>query len=134
MASSQQPLVLCNQLNTRALSPSQLAYLGDSVYELFVRRYYLLPHQRIQNYHQQVVSQVRAETQAIYLAHLWPKLSPAEQEVVKRGRNGAGRVPRKLNPKIYQEASGLETLLGQLYLDNPTRLAELLAQIPWPHF
>ena len=53
-----------SEAQLRALSPLALAYVGDAVYELFMRGHYLLPPKRIQAYHQQVVSQVRAEQQA----------------------------------------------------------------------
>ena len=54
------------------LSPASLAYLGDAVYELYIRTYYLLPPQRLGDYHAQVVGKVRAEQQALDLAQLQP--------------------------------------------------------------
>lgn len=112
------------------LSPAAMAYLGDAVYELYVRRFHLVPPKRPQYYHQQVVAQVRAESQAHHLRSLIPHLDSTELEIVKRGRNTAatGR-PRKIDPEIYQQATSLETLIGYLYLTNPQRLTELLAQL-----
>ena len=51
------------------LSPAFLAYIGDAVYELYVRTAYLLPPRKLADYHNQVVAQVRAETQAAALHH-----------------------------------------------------------------
>ena len=48
------------------LSATALAYLGDAVYELYVRSHFLLPHKRSQTYHNLVVSHVRAEAQALH--------------------------------------------------------------------
>lgn len=108
------------------LSPGALAYLGDAVFELYVRSHFLLPPQRLASYHQQVVAQVRAESQAVMLQRLLPHLTTTEQEWVRRGRNAAHGCPRRLAPELYQQATSLETLLGYLYLQNPERLHELL--------
>jgi len=109
------------------LSPTALAYLGDAVYELYIRTCYLLPPKRSQSYHHQVVSQVRAETQADYLRSLEPHLTTKELEIVRRGRNAASGCPKRLDPKIYQQATSFEALVGYLYLTDTQRLTELLA-------
>jgi ribonuclease-3 family protein len=111
------------------LSPASLAYLGDAVYELYIRTCYLLPPRRLGDYHQQVVSQVRAESQAKTLRSLEPYLTASELEILRRGRNAATGHPRRLDPKIYQQATSLETLLGYLYLTDPQRLTQLLAHL-----
>jgi ribonuclease-3 family protein len=103
--------------------------LGDAVYELYVRSRYLVPPKRLQTYHHQVVDQVRAETQARHLQSLQVHLNSAELEILKRGRNAATGRPRRLDPQVYQQATSLETLMGYLYLTDPARLAELLAQL-----
>lgn len=111
------------------LSPSSWAYLGDAVYELYIRHFYLIPPKRSQQYHQLVVSQVRAESQARHLRSLEPYLSSAELEVVRRGRNAAVKGPKRIDLHTYQLATSLETLVGYLYLTNPQRLSELLGQL-----
>lgn len=113
----------------KQLSPAALAYLGDAVYELYMRTYYLLPARRIANYHELVVKQVRAEAQAAHLADLWHTLNEKELEIVRRGRNAANGGRRGLDKSIYQQATSLETLLGYLYINNPDRLQELLARL-----
>lgn len=109
------------------LSPTALAYLGDAVYELYIRACYLLPPKRSQSYHHQVVSQVRAETQADHLISLEPYLTTKELEIVRRGRNATSGCPKRLDPKIYQQATSFEALIGYLYLTDTRRLTELLA-------
>lgn len=111
------------------VSPASLAYLGDAVYELYIRSWYLLPPKRLCDYHQQVVERVRAESQANLLRSLEPHLTPPELEILRRGRNAATGSSRRLDPKIYQKATSLETLLGYLYLSDPQRLTQLLAQL-----
>jgi ribonuclease-3 family protein len=109
----------------RELSPLALAYVGDAVYELFIRGHYLYPPQRLQAYHQQVVSQVRAEQQAHHLDSLRPHLTPDEADVLRRGRNATPSRRQRASAAIYQQATSLETLVGYLYLTNPQRLDEL---------
>lgn len=111
------------------LSPAALAYIGDAVYELYVRTRYLMPPKRLQDYHQQVVAQVRAETQAEQLALLQPYLNEFEQEIARRGRNAASGRPKRVAPEVYQQATSLEALFGYLYLSDPQRLMQLLSQL-----
>ena len=118
-----------SRLRVEQLSPSALAYLGDAVYELFIRSHFLLPPRRICDYHNLVVAQVRAESQAACLKLLEPHLSDSEREVVRRGRNATTKCPRRLSPQIYQQATGFEALLGYLYVGNPQRLNQLLKQL-----
>jgi ribonuclease III family protein len=109
------------------LSPAALAYLGDGVYELYVRSRYLMP-QRAQNYHRLVVAQVRAESQALQLARILPYLNPKELDMVRRGRNAVKKCPKRLAAEIYQQATSLETLIGYLYLQDMNRLMELFSK------
>ncbi len=119
-----------NQL--RSLSPLALAYIGDAVYELFIRGRYLLPPKRLQTYHHQVVEQVRAEQQARYLDVLLPHLTHEELDVVRRGRNATGNRKQRANLRDYQRSTALEALVGYLYLTNSDRLTEVLGYLPLP--
>lgn len=123
------PLEPISLQQIQQLSPVALAYLGDAVYELYIRSRYLLPPKRIEVYHRQVVAQVKAESQARQLRSLQPHLTPVELEILRRGRNAAGTGPKRLSPAIYQQASSLETLIGYLYLSDPQRLNQLLALV-----
>lgn len=107
------------------VSPAALAYLGDAVYELFIRSRCLLPPSRLRDYHQQVVAYVRAEAQADSLQSLLPHLLPPELEIVRQGRNAASAGPKRVDPELYQLATGLEALLGFLYLTDPPRLGQI---------
>ncbi|MEB3252423.1 MAG: ribonuclease III domain-containing protein [Cyanobacteriota bacterium] len=116
----------------QALSPVALAYIGDAVYELFVRQAFLFPAKRIQAYHRQVVHQVRAEQQSRCLDQLLPWLTPVEQDILRRGRNASPRGPKRLEAATYQRATGFEAVIGYLYLTDPPRLRQLLHQISFP--
>ncbi|MEM9004622.1 MAG: ribonuclease III domain-containing protein [Cyanobacteria bacterium P01_F01_bin.86] len=114
----------------QSLSPLALAYIGDAVYELFVRSHYLVPPTRIRTYHGNVVHHVRAEQQAHYLQLLKPYLTEAEADITRRGRNAASSRKQRANTYDYQQATGLEALIGYLYLTNPQRLLEILSYLP----
>lgn len=115
--------------DVQRISPSALAYLGDAVYEMYVRQLFVFPPQRIQSYHQQVVSWVRAESQAKTLDRLLVHLSESELAIVKRGRNAAPQRLRRVDPEIYQKATALETLVGYLHLTDGDRLMMLFQTI-----
>ncbi len=76
-----------------------------------------------------VVSEVRAIAQANALDYLEPTLTTIEKDLVRRGRNKAGRGPRNVNPSAYAKATGFEAMVGWLFLNNPERLAHLFEQL-----
>ncbi len=115
--------------DVQRISPSALAYLGDAVYEMYVRQLFIFPPQRIQSYHQQVVSWVRAESQAKTLDRLLVHLSESELAIVKRGRNSSPQRLKRVDPEIYQKATALETLVGYLHLTDGARLMMLFQTI-----
>lgn len=115
------------QLST--LSPISLAYIGDAVFELYVRSRLLMPAKRIRDYHQQVVSQVKAEQQSHYADVLLPHLSELEKDILRRGRNATTGRNRRAKGQVYQKATGLEALIGFLYLSDSARLLSLLNRL-----
>ena len=116
-------------LEIERLSPIALAYIGDAVFELYVRTKLLMPPKRMASYHSQVVTQVRAESQATHLTLLLPDLTDSEKEILRRGRNACINKPRRIDRQTYQQATGLEALIGYLHLTNPQRLQELLSKL-----
>jgi ribonuclease-3 family protein len=111
------------------VSPAAWAYVGDAVYELYFRSYFLLPAKRLHNYHQKVVAKVRAEAQAQDLALIKPYLTNTELEILRRGRNAAFGCPKRLDPEVYQQATSLEALIGYLYLTDRQRLSEIFTYL-----
>lgn len=113
---------------------STLAYLGDAVYELYVRRHLLLSgHVNVPSHHLYLasLSYVSAEAQAKVLRLLEPSLTTAEAELCRRARNHVPLSrPRHADPMEYRLATALEALLGELYCAGQTaRLDELMKQI-----
>ena len=107
----------------------QLAWLGDAVWELHQRLKFCKTPGRAQDLHLAVVSQVRADAQADALKKLEPFLTQEELDQVRRGRNRAGRGPRRADAGIYGKATGFETMVGWLFLQNPARLAQLFDRL-----
>ena len=108
------------------LGPLQLAWLGDAVWELHQRLRFCRSPGRADVLHRAVVAKVCAEAQAEALGQLDPVLSEQERDLVRRGRNRAGRGPKRSDAAVYGLATGFETMVGWLYLNDPARLAELL--------
>ena len=108
------------------LGPLQLAWLGDAVWELHQRLRHCRSPGRADVLHRAVVDQVCADAQARALKQLEPLLDDRELDLVRRGRNRAGRGPRRGDAAVYGMATGFETMVGWLFLNNPARLAQLL--------
>lgn len=100
------------------LPPLVLAYVGDAVYELYTRLHLVSKGvTRMHELHHEAVACVRASTQAQLVRHLAEMLSEEEREVLRRGRNAKpGHVPRNADMVEYRYSTGLETLIGYLYL------------------
>lgn len=118
------------ELKPEALSPLVLAYVGDAVYELFIRTKLVAHPAKVHDLHQMAVKYVQAASQA-QIVHNWePELTEEEREVVRRGRNAKGGVPRHGDVVEYRYSTGFEALLGHLYLTGQLeRLLELLNTI-----
>ncbi len=111
------------------LGPLQLAWLGDAVWEMHQRLRFCNKPAKAKDLHISVVSQVKAEAQAHALELIEIYLTDLERTFVRRGRNRVGRGPRKVNIAIYAKATGFETLIGWLFLKDPSRLAQLMDRL-----
>lgn len=114
----------------RTGSPA-LAFLGDAVYEVYVRRYVLekglLRSDRLNT---AAVKYVRAEAQAEAYDRLQPLLTEEEASVARRGKNHkVTSMPKHVDPLLYRKATGFEALIGYLDLAGETgRLEELIRE------
>lgn len=111
------------------LSALALAYVGDTVYDMFVRTKLvdttdLKPH----GLHQKATRLVCAQAQAQAFRRIEPLLTQEENDVFRRGRNAhMGTVPKHASIMDYRLATGLEALIGLLYLrGSDERLTELM--------
>lgn len=109
------------------MSPLALAYVGDAIYEIFVRERVARTGQPVRGLHNQAVKWVSAEGQEIVWMHLKPKLLADEEDIARRGRNVKSHAPKHASVASYRRSTALEAVLGYLYLTGQTeRLAELL--------
>lgn len=109
--------------------PLVLAYIGDSVFELYIRlRLLEEPYRDAHDLHIKSIRFVKAAAQAKLVAALEPELTERERAVVRFGRNAhSNTVPRNADLGDYHAATGFEALLGYLKLSGQTeRLAEIL--------
>lgn len=117
-----------NESEAAAYSPNVLAFYGDSVYEVMVRRRVVLRgNAGAGRLHELAVERVRAAYQAAASYVLEPMLTEKEADIMRRGRNAGGiSVPKSAKPSEYRRATALETLFGYLSLSGQEqRLEEL---------
>jgi len=117
-------------VDVKQMKSLALAYMGDAVYEVYVREHLLKTGQVKPNQlHQQAIKYVSAKAQAkIILSWLDEGLLTDEEErVVYRGRNAkSGSVPKNTSIQAYRYSTAFEALIGYHYLlNNDIRLAEL---------
>lgn len=108
-----------------------LAYMGDAVYEIYVRRHLLsLGQTKAHMLHVTATRYVSAKAQARVLAQFLEEqtLTERELDIVKRGRNAkSGTSPKNTELKVYRQSTAFESLIGYLYLaEEQDRLEELI--------
>lgn len=105
------------QQEARLLSPLNLAYIGDGVYELMTREHVLargnMPVNRL---HRAAIPLVCASGQSHGLEAIAQLLTEEEEGIYKRGRNTNSACPKNADPQEYRRATGVEALFGYLYL------------------
>lgn len=115
--------------DVRELSSLTLAFIGDAVYELFVRTKILsMGNRPAGELHKIAVGYVKAKAQSDAIYKILENLSDEEKEIYKRGRNtNIHTVPKNADMNDYRQATGLEALIGYLYITGENeRLNEIL--------
>ena len=111
---------------------SSLAFLGDSVFELYARRRCFLPPKSAAKYRDAVIQLVRAEAQAVACGKLSESgmLTEEEADVLRWGKNAPGTLPKRLERAVYRDATGLEALVGWLFASGRhERLNEIMQSL-----
>ena len=119
---------LGKNVSPKQYSPLTLAYIGDAVYELYVRTYLIkdsnLPVNRL---HREAIHLVNAKAQSDLYQKIKDELTEEEMQIYKRGRNTNSHPPKNADMVDYKSATGVEALIGFLYLSGKAdRIAELL--------
>ena len=109
---------LMDERDAAQMNALQLAYIGDSVWELIIRYELIIQRLNVQHMHKECIRFVNAHSQAVILASVFDQLTDQEREIVRRGRNAHARhpVPKNQNPDDYAMSTGFEALWGFLYL------------------
>lgn len=111
------------------LSPLTWAYVGDCVYELYIRTNLVnKTNSKPHKLHIETIKHVKAKNQAKLLKEIYDKLTEEEKEIVRRGRNAESHhLPKNANVQEYKYATAFEALIGYLYLTKKFgRLKEVL--------
>ena len=116
------------ETDVNLMSPLVWAYIGDCVYELYIRselvnKTNLKPHKL----HIASIQYVKAEKQAEILHNIYEELTDEERDIVRRGRNAENHhLPKNCSVKDYAYSTAFEALIGYLYL---TKKDDRLKQI-----
>lgn len=98
-------------------SPLVLAYMGDAVYELYVRKMLVAKaNTQVDKLHKSAIQIVKAEAQCEAFRKIENELTEKEMAIFKRGRNTKSSVPKHSSVAEYRTATGLEALIGYIYL------------------
>ncbi|CDD16854.1 MAG: Mini-ribonuclease 3 [Clostridia bacterium] len=121
-----------NEIEVNMMSPLTWAYVGDAVYELYIRTHLvnktnLKPHKL----HIEAIKYVKAQSQAQALKKIEVNLTEKEKEIVRRGRNTENHhVAKNASVQDYMYSTAFEALIGYLYLTNQEkRIKELVEMI-----
>lgn len=116
------------KVEVKMMQPLVLAYVGDAIFELFVRNYLVNKKAgHVGEYHKESTYYVKAAAQSKIIHALEPSLTDEEWTIVKRGRNQKpATVPKNADLTDYRYATGFEALLGYLfYIGDYKRLIEI---------
>ena len=119
----------------REFSPLSLAYIGDTVYDLYLRAYLVKNMMgRVEDLHKYASGVVNARSQAEAAALLMPDFSDREREIFRMGKNAKSIPPKNMSREDYSMATGLEAVIGYLYLRGMTDRTDDLFRIIIHHF
>ena len=118
-------------MNPNQLNGANLAYIGDAYYELAIRKYLLTKNITNQKeLHKQAINYVSAKSHHQIIEEFVQNLDEKELEIFKRGRNYKYRSHKNISRNEYLSSSGLEALIGYLYLsENCLRLNKVIEKI-----
>lgn len=103
------------------MSPLVLAYLGDTVYETYIREHLIRQNtqKKVNDLHKLAIKYVKAKAQATIIHEIETELTEEESKIYKRGRNQKSNTsPKNADIIDYKHATGFEALVGYLYLNN----------------
>ena len=118
-----------DEQEVKLMNPLVWAYVGDCVYELYIRTFLInTTKMKVHELHVKASTYVKASSQAKTLKNIENELTEEEKDIVRRARNTQNHhLPKNANPADYMYATAFEGLIGYLYLTkNFKRLKEIL--------
>ena len=100
------------------MPPLVLAYIGDAVFELFVRSRLVTKEAKVNRIHREAIKMVSARAMAAYYQKVEPYLTAEEAGVLHRGRNAKTRTIKSAGVTQYHMSTGFEALVGYLFLSR----------------
>jgi len=115
-------------VETKHLSSETLAFVGDAVYEVYVRAALAEKgHLPVSRLHKESVRYVRASAQAAAIKALLPALSEEDAAIVRRARNHKPKtMPKNADPALYKWATAFEALIGYYFLSGKKEESDAL--------
>ena len=110
----------------------ELAYLGDALYDLYVREHLIARGGRVRAMHREAISLVCAHAQSQALARIADALTDDEKDVVRRARNTRQTPPKNADPGEYHHATALEALIGWLYVTGQRERMNAVLEMALP--
>lgn len=117
------------EMDIRTYSPLVLAYIGDAIYDLLIRTIIVRKGNAQPNkLHKRTSCLVKAAAQSELIEQIKDELTPEEEQIYKRGRNAKSpTMAKNASMAEYRRATGLEALVGYLYLKQDSkRIIDLL--------
>lgn len=113
-------------VDLRETSGVVLAYLGDAVWELYVRKYWISKGLNLQNLNRKVKECVNAKRQSVLYKEILPLLEEKYHQLGNRAKNGNIKTfPKSCSVMEYKEATAFEALIAAFYTDNREDLIEM---------
>lgn len=113
-------------VDLRETSGVVLAYLGDAVWELYVRKYWISKGLNLQNLNRKVKECVNAKRQSVLYKEILPLLEEKYQQLGNRAKNGNIKTfPKSCSVMEYKEATAFEALIAAFYTDKREDLIEM---------
>ncbi len=113
----------------KSLNPLNLAFIGDSVFDIIVKQFLVsLKNAKVNELHKQATQMLCCKAQSGYIEKIWPILTEDEKNIYKRGRNcKTSHTPKQAANIEYHRATGFEALIGYLYLrKNENRIKTIV--------
>ena len=110
-------------MDVKEVNVKTLAYIGDVVYELYVREHVIAnSREQVNKLHKKTIKYVSAKAQAKIVELMSDDFTDLEKDIIRRGRNAeANTVPKNTDVVTYKKATGFESIIGYLYFTGQNR-------------